>query len=163
MFDSSHTGPLHWPDAPSAWVCAWLKTAHDLVLVLDAQGLVLDVIQNDAYQPCDLRPWIGQHFRSLVDDDSVGKVDALWAHDASDAHVHARWRHLNLMGPAQEALPVMALCLSVPEPALSRRLLVCRDLGPAQELNRRYLEAYQELQQTLEAHGLTRPVQSPLS
>ena len=67
------------------------------------------------------------------------------------------------MGPAQEALPVMALCLSVPEPALSRRLLVCRDLGPAQELNRRYLEAYQELQQTLEAHGLTRPVQSPLS
>ena len=90
MFDSSLSGPLHWPDAPSAWVCAWLKTAHDLVLVLDAQGLVLDVIQNDAYQPCDLRPWIGQHFRSLVDDDSVGKVDALWAHDASDAHVQAR-------------------------------------------------------------------------
>ena len=161
MWMNTDQGVWEGPSLPSAWVGAWLKKTHDLVLVLGADAVVSDVIRNASFSAPDLQAWVGLTLSQLLASDSLCKVDALWSNDASSTQSDARWRHLNLIDPGGSELPVQALCMGLP--GGSQRLLLCRDLRPAVEATRLQQQAFRELQGTIESVGLTRPGQSLLS
>ena len=70
-----------------------LPTASDLTLVLDAQGLILDLaIGSDSLAQEIGQGWIGKPWAATVSEDSVSKINALLAQPTAGA---ARWRHVN--------------------------------------------------------------------
>ena len=130
-------------DAGSA--AALIAAASDLTLVVDREGVILDLsIQNEELF-ADLdggRHWVGNALASTVAADSRTKIAGLLG-DAARAEV--RWRHVNHLAADGRSVPVMYCC--VPLGQEGRTVVFGRDLRALSALQQRLMNAQATLEQ----------------
>jgi transcriptional regulator PpsR len=122
---------------------ALLSAAADLTLVLDRDGVVLEVYAgSDEMAKEGYRRLVGQPWIDTVPPDSRGKVEAL-LHDAADPAPH-KWRHLNLTSARGGDVPVVFSAARVGSEG--RVVAFGRDLRDMAALQQRLVDAQQSLE-----------------
>ncbi len=136
-------------DADSA--ARLVSTASDLGLVLNGDGLVLDVLSNDReLRKSGLRDWRGRQWVDVVNPDSRDKVAEMLRDAQVSAPIAARWRQVNLLVKGAEDLPVLFAAMLASDPGLgpgqSQVLAFGRDLRPHVDLQRRLIDSQQSME-----------------
>ena len=116
-----------------------LAAASDLVLVIDADGVVSDVAaaNDDLAAATD---WRGQHWADTVEDDSRAKVGELIAAAADDET--PRWRQVN-QSMAGVSVPIRFVATPTPEGGV---IAIGRDMRSAAAMQQRLLGAQQAME-----------------
>lgn len=144
--------PLASLPAPDAGQFAtMLCNAADLLLVLNGEGVIVDILAADGLGASFPKTWQGQRFSDLLGPESLSKLDALMARDAGREGSGARWRHLNLSDGAGSSVPMLLKYASVQGEGGVTGLLMARDLRPTIELQTRFRDSHRELEARLEA------------
>lgn len=133
--------------------------ASDLALVLDQQGLILDVMTGSSELPLrELKQWRGRPWSHTVTSDSRQKVDLLLsdakAAAAAAEGAAARWRQVNHTIAGQDDLPILYATLRLPvrgaadagEAGGGRVVAIGRDLRSMVALQHRLVEAQQAME-----------------
>jgi len=135
------TGLLGQLDATAT--AALLSSAADVSLVLDAEGVVLDVhFGSQEMAKEGFRKWIGQPWIETVAADSRPKVEAL-LRGAADPGLH-KWRHVNQVSSRGADVPVLYSAVQVGSPG--RIIAFGRDLRDMAALQQRLVDAQQSLE-----------------
>jgi transcriptional regulator PpsR len=124
--------------------------ASDLTLVLDAEGLIVDIASiGDDPSPSELGGWIGRRWVDSATGESRTKIEALLAHSDS-AKKPARRRHVNHVLADGSELPLMCSAVrlsAVNGPGSKDRWLVFgQDLRPSAALQQRLVDAQQSIE-----------------
>lgn len=135
--------------------------ASDLTLVLDADGVILDIASTaENLSPAELTGWVGQRWVDRATGESQTKIEALLARTDS-ATKTSRPRHVNHVLSSGAELPLM--CSAVRLKGLNgserkdRWMVFGHDLRPSAALQQRLVDA----QQSIEAdHGRLREAQA---
>ncbi len=127
----------------AASTTALLSAAADVALVLDPDGLIVEVsFGSEEMAKEGYRKWIGQPWVETVTPDSRSKVEAL-LHDANDPAPH-KWRHVNQVSARGADVPVLYSAVRVgPE---GRIVAFGRDLRDMAALQQRLVDAQQSLE-----------------
>jgi hypothetical protein len=147
------------PDAPSPlpWAADAvqflnvIRNAADVVLMLDAQRVIVEVAQCAGPSPSFPRRWVGRRFVDLLGPESLSKVDGLFNRDAGSEQAEVRWRHLNLADGHGEPVPVLLKYAALRNEGPVTGILLGRDLRPTVDLQRRFQATHRELEARLEA------------
>jgi transcriptional regulator PpsR len=120
-----------------------ISAAADLALVLDDQGVILDMTF-DVDAPGDefARNWVGKRWEDTVTTESLPKVAALL--DAARKGETPRWRQINHTMPNQQQLPVNYCTLRVGD--AGHIVAMGRDLKAVAGLQQRLVEVQQSLE-----------------
>ncbi|WP_376097135.1 transcriptional regulator PpsR [Roseomonas sp. CCTCC AB2023176] len=122
-----------------------LAAAADIVLILDRDGMVLDLaISNEALTE-DLggaSGWAGRAWAETVALDSRPKVESL-VREAKPAGV-ARWRQVNHPGQADASVPVLYGTVALPKS--DRIVAIGRDQRAVAALHQRLVDAQQSME-----------------
>lgn len=137
---------LNIPALSPELVRLWIEKTQDLVLLISADERISGAFQSDVFNASDVNHWIGQPLIAMVSKESQVKVPMLLNNDASLDSSDAIWRHINLMDPHGNAIPVRALCMTLQNGNDLIRCLFCRDLRSIQDLNNRFIGIQQDLQ-----------------
>ncbi|SDG69798.1 transcriptional regulator PpsR [Roseospirillum parvum] len=127
-----------------ATTSAVIAAAADLVLVIDAEGIVRDLaLGRDDLAREGVGEWIGRPFAATVTPESRPTLEAL-CHEARAAGNEPRWRQVSHPVPGGIDLPVLYTVLAVDD---ARRLIALgRDLRSIAALEQRLLAAQQTLE-----------------
>jgi len=128
-----------------------VATASDLALVLDGNGMVLEVLSNDReLRKAGTRDWRGRRWGDVVNDDSRDKVAEMLRDAQVSAPIAPRWRQVNLLVKGSPDLPLLfaATLASTPSDDVAERQVVAfgRDLRPNVDLQRRLIDAQQSME-----------------
>jgi len=132
----------------AAAAAALLSASSDLTLILDAQGVILDLASSEVDLSAeDWSRWIGRPWLDTVTVESRPKVESLLS-EARDPEAVPRPRQLNQLLPGGRELPVLfsALALTPDDPGHTRTVAMGRDLRPNAALQQRLLEAQQAME-----------------
>ncbi|MFG5407494.1 PAS domain-containing protein [Piscinibacter sakaiensis] len=122
---------------------ALLAAAVDVVLVLDAQGVVEDVVGGPNASPIDGSDgWIGRHWLETVTVESRPKVLAMLRDAMLRQPPEVAWRQLNHPAAHGADIPVQYCAL----PAGERVIAVGRDLRGVALLQQRLVDAQQAME-----------------
>lgn len=126
-------------DLPATVAAQALAAACDLVLVIDAAGMIRELrIGQDDLSGLGLESWLNQHFADVVAPENRTKV-AEMLEGTSEA---GRWRHVNHPTPGGD-VPVRYLMLAGND---GGHLAIGRDMRPAAALQQRLLRAQQAME-----------------
>jgi hypothetical protein len=147
------------PDAPSPLPLAAagfqflnvIRNTADIVLLLDARRVIVDVSQPAGPSAAFPRHWVGKRFSDLLGPESLSKVDGLFTRDAAIAETEVRWRHLNLSNGTAPSIPLLLKYASLSGDGGVAGMLLGRDLRPTVELQNRFQATHRELEARLEA------------
>lgn len=147
------------PDAPSPLPLATdasqflnvIRNTADVVLLLDAQRVVVDVSHAAGSPAAFPRNWVGRQFVDLLGPESLSKVDGLFTRDAGLAEGEVRWRHLNLANGTGGSIPLLLKYAGLRGDGGVTGMLLGRDLRPTVELQNRFQATHRELEARLEA------------
>jgi transcriptional regulator PpsR len=121
-----------------------LSVSNDLSLVVDDQGVVLDLSSSLEEVPAEeLSPWVGQLLVDVVHPDSRRKVESLLAPPTQSATPPPRWRQINTVLASGRDLPVLLAAVHLGQ---GRKLLCGRDLRAVSVLQQRLLDAQQAME-----------------
>ena len=127
----------------AAATAALVSAAADVSLVLDADGIVLDVsFGSEAMAKEGYRKWIDQPWIETVTPDSRSRVEALMR-DAGNAVDH-KWRHVNHSSSRGADVPVLYSAVKVG--AEGRIVVFGRDLRDMANLQQRLVDAQQSME-----------------
>ncbi len=128
------------PDA----VTALLSAAADVVLVLDADGVISDVSSGSAVitSAGRLRQWAGKRWSDLVTVESKAKIERLLDDAADGARV--AWRQVNV--PAEEGADLALSFCAIGVGPKGRVIALGRDLRSQAELQQQLVDAQQALE-----------------
>jgi transcriptional regulator PpsR len=134
----------------AAQSAALLSAAGDLTLVLDAQGVIVDLACTEADLAAqDWAQWLGRRWLDTVTVESHTKVAGLLA-EAREPLTVPRWRQLNHLLPDGRELPVLYTAVPLaPQPTgggAAGIVAFGRDLRPIAALQQRLLEAQQAME-----------------
>jgi transcriptional regulator PpsR len=122
---------------------ALLSAAADLTLVLDAEGVIIEVYTGSEDMAKEgFRRLIGQPWIETVTPDSRAKVEAL-LRDAADPAPH-KWRHVNLASARGGDIPILFSAAKVG--GEGRVVAFGRDLRDMAALQQRLVDAQQSLE-----------------
>ncbi len=150
-------GPPPLGDLDTQSVTRLVGAASDVALVLDDQGLILDVMAGGAELPLrELKQWRGRPWSHTVTADSRQKVELLLA-DAKAAAAAAdgaaaRWRQVNHAIAGQDDLPILYATLRLPpahgngDGGAGRVVAIGRDLRSMVALQHRLVESQQAME-----------------
>lgn len=135
-------------DAESAASVA--AAASDLALVLDAEGVILDVASGLQDLPApELTSWVGRRWVDSATGESRIKIETLLSRGAPE-NKPARPRHVNHALADGTELPLMCSAVHVTAQVGSERrerwLVFGRDLRPASALQQRLIDAQQSIE-----------------
>ena len=116
-----------------------LALAADMTMVVDADGVVVDLSLDGPAAPTAAEAWVGRRWTELVTVESRDKVGELRA----DAGGAPRWRQVNFSATQPEWI---AQCLAVQLPADGLVLVYVRDLGAIGALQQRLVQAQQAME-----------------
>lgn len=128
------------PDA----VSALLSAAADVVLVLDADGVIRDVSSDNPVITSGgrLRQWAGKRWSDLVTVESKAKIERLLDDAADGARVV--WRQVNV--PAEEGADLALSFCAIGVGPKGRVIALGRDLRSQAELQQQLVDAQQALE-----------------
>jgi len=128
-------------------VATLIATASDVALIMDAQGVVLDLAFQSEELSSDLAQgatWMGGSLAETVAPDSRPKINKLLA----DASVHTndkpKWRHINHLAEDGRSVPVLYCAVQVGEDG--RIVAFGRDLRALSTLQQRLVSAQESLE-----------------
>lgn len=124
-----------------------VQSTSDLVLLLDAEGVVLDVVVHDAtLKGLGARAWVGKSWADTVTVESREKIQAC-LREATHA-MPARWRQVNHPVAGADDLPVLYMTVPVQGESTGAARMVAfgRDLRSTVALQRRLVEAQQSME-----------------
>ena len=130
-------GAFPWDDFDAA---ALLSMRSDVSLFLSDELLILEVFvtEPDKFNT-DLRgAWKEKPFTEIVAKDSKNKIEALLVPSNDSSSIDPKWRHLNFLAEDGVGIPLLAKRFNVQTPHGQLAQVVCRDLRPMTELNRRW-------------------------
>jgi transcriptional regulator PpsR len=122
-----------------------IAAAGDLVLVIDAEGVILDVAAHseELYSRlADYAHWRGRRWIETVTEDSRPRVEALLA--GASAETDPAWRQLSHPSSEGGSIPVFYIAVGVG--ASGRVVAFGRDLRPIAVLQQRLVEAQQSME-----------------
>ena len=128
-----------------------VATASDLALVLDGNGLVLEVLSNDReLRKAGTRDWRGRQWGDVVNADSRDKVAEMLRDAQVSAPIAPRWRQVNLVVTGGPDLPVLFAATLASEatrgPAERQVVAFGRDLRPNVDLQHRLIDSQQSME-----------------
>ena len=127
----------------AAAASALVSTAADLSLVLDADGIVLDVsFGSEEMAKEGFRKWINQPWVETVTPESKGKVEAL-LRDAGNQGSH-KWRHVNHTSARGADIPVLYSAVKIGKEG--HVVAFGRDLREMANLQQRLVDAQQSME-----------------
>lgn len=128
------------PDAISSLLLA----AADLVLVLDAGGVIRDVSSTSTVLTASgaLRHWVGKRWADLVTVESQAKVERMLDDAADDARVV--WRQINI--PSEDGADLALSFCAIGVGPKGRVIALGRDLRAQAELQQQLVDAQQALE-----------------
>lgn len=127
----------------AASTAALLSAAADLTLVLDEEGIVLDVsFGSEEMAKEGYRKWVDQPWIETVTPDSRSRVEAL-LRDAGSPGVH-KWRHVNHVSSRGADVPVLYSAVKVGSEG--RIVVFGRDLRDMANLQQRLVDAQQSME-----------------
>jgi transcriptional regulator PpsR len=147
------TPELLFSDLDARVAASLIAAAADVVLVLDASGVICDLaFGQEDFAAMGCTAWRGRPWMDLVTAESRPKVDDLLREPiASDLAPDAtrqppRWRHINQLTPKGEEIPLSFSVLNLPqaegEPLSSaHKVAFARDLRPQAVLQQRLVNA----------------------
>ena len=124
-----------------------VESTSDLVVLLDAQGQVLEVAVHDgSLTGLGANAWVGRPWVDTVTVESREKIQASLK-DASQA-TPSRWRQVNHPVPGADDLPVLYMTVPVQDASAGAARMVAfgRDLRSTVALQRRLVEAQQTME-----------------
>lgn len=127
-------------------VATLIATASDIALVIDQDGIILDLAFQSEELAADLESsadWVGQALVTTVAADSRPKVTHLIA-DAALHNVRPKWRHINHTGADGRSVPVLYCAVQVGEDG--RMVAFGRDLRAMSALQQRLMSAQETLE-----------------
>jgi transcriptional regulator PpsR len=137
-------------DLDATAAAAVIAAAADIALILDDDGVIVDVACSGEGLDVDCRAWIGKPWTQTVTAESRPKVEALLAESA--ARTAPKWRHINHPQPGGAPdLPLMYTAVSLPRAgaraaAVGRRVALARDLRANMALQQRLVKAQQTME-----------------
>jgi len=136
-FPQEHLGKL---GAPTT--AALISAASDIAIVLDAEGVILDICANsDALAERNWQAWIGLPWMDTVADDSRNKVSMLLSSDPDKAGVQ---RQVNqMLGDGEE---LMVLYSAVMLDDQGKRIAIGKDLSSLTRLQQRLVDVQQSME-----------------
>lgn len=128
----------------AAAMASMLTVANDLTLVIDADGVIIDIAADLEGLPSERYVhWISQRFADVVSAESRSKVRDLLSVGAADGSTNTRGRQINALLADGVELPLAASSV----PIGAGRVLVCaRDLRATAVLQQRLVEAQQAME-----------------
>jgi transcriptional regulator PpsR len=136
------------PGVDAAALHRLLGTASDVVLVLDAQGQILDAAVPDEQLATLIgEGWRGRAWRDVVTVEGRDKIDVLLAE--ARAGQPARWRQVNHAVAGRDDIPVSYTAFALDEQAAPKKpalLALGRDLRATAQLQRRLVDAQQAME-----------------
>ena len=132
-------------DVDARAAAALVAAAADISLVLDGQGVILDVsvaaggagIEGSA-------DWAGRHWLETVTTESRPKVLAMLRDAGANKHAERQWRQVNHPGAGGADIPVSYCAIALAEGG--RVLAVGRDLRAVATLQQRLVDAQQAME-----------------
>ena len=126
-----------------------IAAASDITLVLDAEGVIRDlVLQSDELAETldDSATWIGRPVATTVAKDSRPKIELLLRDAAAnvDADADAKWRHINHVASDGRSVPVLYCCVTAGESG--RMVAFGRGLSAISALQQRLMNAQQSME-----------------
>ncbi|MEK9812688.1 MAG: transcriptional regulator PpsR [Bordetella sp.] len=120
---------------------ALVTAAADITLVIDAQGIIRQVITGSAdWQPNRAQDWVGKKWAEVVTSESRPKIEEM-VREAQEGKAEGRWRHINQLSQPDEEIPILFSLLRVGKDG--QMVAVGRDLRPVASLQARLVEAQQ--------------------
>ena len=128
----------------AAAMASMLTVANDLTLVIDTDGVIIDIAADLEGLPSERYVhWISQRFADVVSAESRSKVRDLLSVGAADGSTNTRGRQINALLADGVELPLAASSV----PIGAGRVLVCaRDLRATAVLQQRLVEAQQAME-----------------
>ncbi len=125
-------------------ISALLSAASDVVLVLDAGGVIRDVSSTSAViiSSGGLRRWVGKRWADLVTAESKAKVERMLDDAADDARVV--WRQVNI--PSEDGADLALSFCAIGVGPKGRVVALGRDLRAQAELQQQLIDAQQALE-----------------
>lgn len=125
-------------------VAALLSASADVVLVLDAHGVIQDVSSSNGLlnQARDATNWVGKSWLDTVTVESKSKIERLLKEADNDGRVS--WRQVNVPTVDGPDLPISFCALRVGPKG--RTIALGRDLRSAAELQQQLVDAQQALE-----------------
>ena len=124
---------------------ALVAAAADIALVLDGQGVILDVsIGNDGAGFEGSADWAGRHWLETVTTESRPKVLAMLREAGADPQAARQWRQVNHPGVGGVDFPVSYCAIALSQGG--RVLAVGRDLRSVATLQQRLVDAQQAIE-----------------
>jgi transcriptional regulator PpsR len=120
---------------------ALVTAAADITLVVDAQGVIRQVITSSAdWQASHAQDWVGKKWAEVVTSESRPKIEEM-VREAQEGKAEGRWRHINQLSQPDEEIPILFSLLRVGKDG--QMVAVGRDLRPVASLQARLVEAQQ--------------------
>jgi len=134
--------PLKSVDSATALRLA--AAASDLALIIDAKGIIRDLIISSQQMPIDSagQAWLGQAWIDVATSESRPKIEEMLA-DAA-AGTAGRWRHVNY--PSSQGADIPVYCSAVPVGSSGDLVAFGRDLRNMASLQQRLVEAHQAME-----------------
>jgi len=134
--------PLKSVDSATALRLA--AAASDLALIIDAKGIIRDLIISSQQMPIDSagQAWLGQAWIDVATSESRPKIEEMLA-DAA-AGTAGRWRHVNY--PSSQGADIPVYCSVVPVGSSGELVAFGRDLRNMASLQQRLVEAHQAME-----------------
>jgi len=131
-------------DLDAASAATLIASAADIAIIVDANGIVLDIAFHSQELSAELpnaESWVSRPLMDTVAADSRAKTEALLRHAGTDAA--PRWRHVNHLGPHGASVPVLYSAAPLGEDG--RVVAFGRDLRAVSALQQRLLNAQQSM------------------
>lgn len=124
----------------------------DLLLGIDARGVVVDASTTLRLPQHTVASWIGRQAVSIAMPDSAEKFQRmLTTPPVTDAETPA-WRHVNLRNSDGSFLPILARIYPLSGRGPIRTVIFGRDLSPMQDASDRFIRSQQDLVRHYEDH-----------
>jgi hypothetical protein len=134
------------PNLDSRDLKALVDHTYDVLIALDAGGLILSVSQDIELKPMDLYGWIGTNFQEILTEESKVKLPLLLGNSFTALSGSSLWRHINLRLGSDQVLPILAKYAEFGDSSSSTvRFVFGRDLRPLQRLQRKLTESHNEV------------------
>lgn len=141
----------------ATWV---LPHVVDVLILLEADGTVSATLQSTLVPLDQLEAWTARDLRAIATADSRRKLDVMLAAPLDEPDAPSIWRHVNLVTPAGESIPLLAKIFKHAGIGSAGQLLLAgRDLRPLQRAQERFRSSLETIersyQRTMGANGST--------